>query len=131
MKMLSRAAVLLACAVLAACDAGEPARPLPGDLLVTLASPNATDGGMVVSITGPDAVGSVRAADPGNVVRARTQGTTTTVAVFGTLAPGPLVRIAVPDVRQAGSYTATVREAADLESALRPSLAGYTLTVGR
>ena len=131
MRTLLRAAPLLAAALLSACDAGEPAKPLPGELVVSLATPNPADGAMVVTITGPGAVGAVQAAAAGNVVRSRTQGATTSVAVFGAIAAGPLVRIAVPDVRQAEGYTATVREAADPANALRPSLAGYALTVSR
>jgi hypothetical protein len=131
MKTVVRAALLLSAVLLCACDAGEPATPLPGDLILTLATPNAADAAMVVSITGPDAVSAVQAAAPGAVVRARTQGTTTTVAVFGALAAGPLVRITVPDVRQARRYVATVREAADAQNASRASLAGYALTVSR
>ena len=130
MKTLPRAALLLAAALLAACDAGAPAKPLPGDLTVTLATPN-KDGALLVSITGPAAVGPVQAAAPGAVVRARTQGTTTTVAVFGTLAAGPLLRFSVPDVRQASQYRATVSEAADTQNASRASLAGYALAVSR
>ena len=130
MKTLPRAILVLAAALLAACDAGEPAKPLPGDLTVTLATPNA-DGALLVAVTGPGAVGAVQAAAPGAVVRTRTQGTTTTVAVFGTLAAGPLLRLSVPDVRQAKAYTATVREAADAQNAPRASLAGYALTVSR
>ena len=130
MKIVSRAALLLAAALLAACDAGAPAKPLPGDLTVSLATPN-VDGALVVAITGPDAVGAVQAAAPGTVVRVRTQGTTTTVAVFGAVAAGPLLRLTVSDVRQASRYAATVREAADEQNAPRASLAGYTLAVSR
>jgi hypothetical protein len=130
MKTLPRAALFLAAVLLSACggDGGTPAQPLPGDLTVSLATPNA-DGALLIAITGPDAVGAVQAAAPGTVVRAQTQGTTTTVAVFGTLAAGPLLRLTVPDTRQAGHYTATVREAADTQNALRGSLAGYALAV--
>ena len=131
MKMRSRAVLLMAAALLSACDAGEPATPLPGELTVSLATPNPADGAVLVSVTGPDAASSVQAAAAGNVVRSRTQGTTTIVAVFGTVAAGPLLRLSVPDVRQAKRYTATVAEAADLGNAVRPSLAGYALTVSR
>ena len=129
MKIVSSAALLLAAALLSACDAGEPAAALPGELVVSLATPNTADGALLIAISGPDAVSAVQPAAAGAVVRARTQGTTTNVAVFGALADGPLLRISVPDVRQAKRYTATVREAADPENAVRPSLAGYALTV--
>jgi hypothetical protein len=129
MKIVPPAAMLLAAALLSACDAGEPAAALPGELVVTLATPHPADGALLIAISGPDAVSSVQPAAAGAVVRARTQGTTTNVAVFGALADGPLLRISVPDVRQAKRYTATVREAADPENAVRPSLAGYALTV--
>jgi len=131
MQIRRCAALLAAAALLSACDAGEPATPLPGELTVTLATPNPADGAVLVAVTGPDAVSAVQAAAAGNVVRARTQGTTTTVAVFGTVAAGDLLRLSVPDVRQAQHYTATVTEAADLGNHLRPSLAGYALEVSR
>ena len=130
MKLLPRAALLLAAALLAACDAGEPAKPLHGDLTVSLATPN-TDAAMVIVITGPAAAGAVQPASPGIVVRAHPAGTTTTVAAFGTLDAGPLLRISVPDVRQAKQYAAVVREAADAQNAPRASLAGYALSVER
>ncbi|MFL5539723.1 MAG: hypothetical protein ACJ8J0_12060 [Longimicrobiaceae bacterium] len=133
MKLLPRAALLLAAALLPACAADEPATPQPGDLTVTLATQN-TDAAMIVAITGPGVVGAVQAVSPGAVARARTQGTTTTVAVLGAhdaLGAGPLLRISVPDVRQAKEYAAVVREAADLQNAPRASLAGYALTVER
>lgn len=130
MKLFPRAALLLAAALLPACDAGAPAKPQPGDLTVTLATPN-TDGAMVVTLTGPGVASAVQAAAPGAVVRSLTQGGTTTVAVFGTLGAGPLLRVTVPDVRQAKQYTAVVREAADAQNAPRESLAGYALTVER
>lgn len=136
MKLFTRVALLLAAALLPACgggDAGAPATPQPGDLTVTLATPN-TDAAMVISITGPGVVGAVQAVSPEAVVRTRTQGTTTTVALFaahGTLGAGPLLRLSVPDVRQAKQYAALVREAADLQNAQRASLAGYALEVDR
>jgi hypothetical protein len=130
MNIVPRAALLLTAALLSACDAGAPAKPLPGDLTVSLATPN-VDGAMVVSITGPGAAGAVQPAAPGTAVRVRTQGTTTTVAVFGAVAAGPLLRVSVPDVRQASRYAATVREAADEQNAPRASLAGYALAVSR
>jgi len=132
MKLFTRAALLLAAVLLPACgggDAGEPATPQPGDLTVTLATPN-TDGALLVFITGPG-VAAVQPAAPGVVVRSRTQGTATTVAVFGTLGAGPLLRVSVPDVRQAKQYAAVVREAADLQNAPRATLAGYALEVDR
>lgn len=131
MKIVSAAALLLAAALVSGCDAGEPATPQPGELTLTLSTPNPADGALLVAITGPGAVASVRSAVADGVVQSRTAGTTTTVAVFGTLAAGPLLRISVPDVRQAQRYAATVREAADAENHLRPSLAGYALAVGR
>ena len=131
MKIVSAAALVLAAVFASGCDAGEPATPQPGELVVSLATPGPADGAMLVTITGPDAVSLVQPAVADGVVRARIQGTTTTVAVFGTLMDGPLLRISVPDVRQAKRYTATVREAADSSNQLRASLAGYALTVSR
>src|SRR6266487_1063630 len=49
--------------------------------------------------------------------------------VVGNLANGAVVTLHVPDVGAAASYTANVLEVADRQDALRPSLAGYALTV--
>lgn len=131
MRPSFRAAIVACAALVGACDTAGPARPEPGDLTVTLSTPNATDHAMVLNVTGPEAPTAVEAATPDYVVHSRITGTTARVAVFGLLASGPVVRVSVPDVRRAREYTVTVQEAVDAGNTPRPTLAGYAATVKR
>lgn len=131
MTRITCAALLLAAALLSACDAGEPEQAAPGDLVVTLDTPGNSDRALLLTLSGPAAVTAVQGAAPSYVVHARTQGTTTRVAVFGAVADGPLLRVTVPDVRQAGRYTATLVESAGASNVPHADLTGYELTVSR
>lgn len=61
----------------------------------------------------------------------RVDGSTVVGVVIGPLANGAIIMLHVPDVSAAEAYTASVREVADLDDALRASLVGYVLTVTR
>lgn len=133
-----RLALVLAClagAPLAACgDAGGIAGPEgaePGVLTVSLTTPFPDDRAVLVSVTGPGEVGDVAAAGEGYTVHVRPSGTTFRAAVFGKISSGPLLTFAVPDVRRASAYRATVQEVVDPSSNVRPSGAGYSLAVLR
>jgi hypothetical protein len=131
MTRLSQAALLAAVALVAACDPGTSSKATPGDLTVTLDTPTANDRAMVVTLSGPAAPTAVQGAAAGYVVHSRAQGTTTRVAIFGVIGDGALLRVTVPDVRQAKQYTAMVTEAADANNNTHASLAGYALSVDR
>ncbi|HYH80203.1 MAG TPA: hypothetical protein VEX86_10405 [Longimicrobium sp.] len=133
MKTLTCSAALLAAALLAACgeSGGTPAQASPGVLTVSLAAPVAGDRALVIAITGPGQVSEVQPAVPGYTAFARTQGTGARVAVMGAIAAGPVLRITVPDVRQAKQYQAAVVDAADGGNTARASMAAYSLTVSR
>lgn len=131
MTRMTCAAVLLLGALLSACDANGPDKPVPGDLVVSLDTPGGADRALLLTVTGPAAPTAVVGAAPAYVVHARTQGTTTRVAVFGALADGALLRVTVPDVRQADRYTATLVESADAANVPRAGVAGYALTIAR
>jgi hypothetical protein len=124
------AVAALAVAFVAGCDDG-PSGPVPGELVVRLETPNATDRAVMLSITGPAAPSAVVAARAGDVVYSEAAGTTVKAAVFGRLASGDLLRLSVADVKQSRSYAVTVVEAADSTNALRASLSGYRATVVR
>jgi len=133
--MFTRSAPVLAAValLLAACrepGGGLAARATPGVLTVSLAAPVEGDRALVVSITGPGAVGDVQPA-PGYAAYTGMPGTATRVAVLGAIAAGPVLRFSVPDTRRAGEYRAAVVDAADEANVARGDLAGYTLTVSR
>lgn len=118
--------------LLAACsDTSGPPVPTPGDLTLKLALPASDDRAMLVTISGPEVIGAITAASPGYTVFGRPTGTTAKVAVFGTLAAGPVVKFAVPDVNKSASYTAVVTEVAGPANELRDQLAGYLVTVAK
>lgn len=129
-RRLATVALLAVTGLLAGCDKG-PSGPVPGELVIRLETPNATDRAVMISITGPVAPGAVSAARAGDVVYSETVGTTVKAAVFGRLASGDLLRLSVADVKQSRSYAATVVEAADSTNALRAVLSGYRATVVR
>ena len=109
----------------------QPTVPVavPGTLTVSLVTPFADDGAILLDITGPAPVTDVVAAAQGAVAHARSNGNATRVAVFGSLGGGALVRFSVPDVNAVQQYAAQVAEASDRASALRSSVTGYQLTV--
>ena len=101
----------------------------PGAVILRLTTPHADDGALVFTVSGPP-IDSAAAANASLLLfTRRTGGSTLVGVVVGAVANGAVVTLQVPDVRVAAAYTARVTEAADRENALRPSLAGYALTV--
>ena len=133
-RTLTRTAALCAAVVaIGSCgDAtgpGEPDVPTPGELRVQLASPAGRDGAVLLAITGPAAPTEVAGTQAGVLVHARAVGGGWTVALFGAVSAGEVLRLRVPDVRAAGAYQATVREVAGEDNALREDLGAYRLTI--
>lgn len=121
-------AVAAALALLVACGDGDDiSGPVPGTLVVSLATPHADDGAMLVRLTGPE-ITNVTAADANLYLYAVGTGPLTVVLV-GDLAAGDLLELRVPDVGDVGAYSATVLEVAARSNDLRASLGGYALTV--
>lgn len=101
----------------------------PGTLKVKLTTPNAgSDGAILFTVTGP-AVPLTTTAATGLRLFAQPLAATNHFAVTGSLPSGTIMTIEVPDVSRAGAYTATIQQVAATSYQLRPSLAGYTLTV--
>ncbi|MBC7790217.1 MAG: hypothetical protein H7Z74_09755 [Anaerolineae bacterium] len=123
-QAFSALAIASAC-TLAACgkDRG-PAAPKAGELTLNLTTPYADDGAILVAISGPQ-IGTVRAASSALAVHSRAVSGGVKVAVFGDIASGALLRIAVPDVSQPSKYSATVVEVSDRANALRSQSPGY------
>lgn len=134
-RILSTSIVLAALAAMAgtaACDDPvAPRQPVPGWILVTLATPADAEAGLVAEITGPALpLPSAVAGDPADArVFARVSGTTLRVGIFGELAGGVLFRFPVADTAGAASFTATLVEVAAPDYSLRQDLAGYGLSI--
>lgn len=104
---------LLALMVLAAACGDSGQNPSgAGDLLVSYYAGTADAGAMVLVITGGP-VENVSAVGNQAVSFASPYPTTTRVVVIGEATTGDLLRIRVPDVGQAASYTVRVEQVAD------------------
>lgn len=131
--MMYRRSLVPAALLLAACggDTTGPPQPTPGTLTVTLAAPaGAVPGAVVLTLTGPGAITSVAGVGGSYRVysRALAAGDGVKAAVFGTLAPGAVLRFHVPDTGDADEYAATLVEVAGVDNAVEPT-AGYGLTI--
>ena len=102
----------------------------PGTLAVRLTTPHGDDGAMTFQVNGPS-IESASVNGSLQLFTLRVNDSTLVGAVIGTLANGAIITLHVPDGSVAAAYTATLREVADREDALRASLAGYALTVTR
>ena len=126
------AGALLGLSLAACSEASGPPVPKPGDLTLKLSLPSSSDDrAMIVSISGPEAIGTIASASPSYTVFGRANGTTAKVAVFGTLTSGAMVKFAVPDINRVAEYTGLVTEVSGPANELRSQLAGYSVTVGK
>lgn len=103
--------------------------PRAGTLLLRLTTPRADDGALVFEVSGPPIDSALAANASLRLFTRRVDGVTVVGAVVGAVANGALVTLHVPDVGAAAGYTATVREVANRQDALRATLTGYALTV--
>ena len=105
--------------------------PVPGTLRVQLVTPNSgADSAMVLTISGPQGLTS---ATPGPGLQMFGQplgGATTKFALVGQLNNGAtLLTIGVTDVGRSSRYSTSVNQVAAPNYVLRPSLAGYALSI--
>jgi hypothetical protein len=99
-----------------------------GTLTLRLTTPHVDDGAMTFTVSGGP-IDSAVAVNASLRLFTRRGGETLNGAVVGALVNGAVITVYVPDAGAAARYTATVLEVADRQDALRPSLAGYTITV--
>ena len=118
----------LVLAATVACGSDSTTGPTAGTLTVSLTTPNADDGAILLTVSGPDMT-QIAVEDTSLYVRYAQDGTTVTAVLVGDLLGGPLVTFHVPDVDAASSYSATITQVADRSNVLRGSLTGYALTV--
>jgi hypothetical protein len=129
MRTLKILGILTAGVVLANCGGGggEPG-PVKGFLDVTLNTPNADDGAILLKVQGGEidsVVGGAMAQYGGYTI----QPSFTRIVVAGNITDGIVARVQVPDINNAGAYSATVEQVAVRNSSTTRSTAGYTLTV--
>ena len=134
MRAIHRCALLLAGTVLLGTCGDSPTAPVapePGTLVATLQGARPGDGGLVIRVRGPGAIGTLTPGSASYVLHARAAGDSARAALFGQLANGPLFQISVPDVHRLADYRASVVEVSDATNALREDVSSCTLTFAR
>ena len=132
--MNARPVVLaLLCAALAG-GCGSPEGPVAGELEVRLTTPNSDDRAVLFLLRGTQTAVSAPSGSSYRVLQSPLRTDTLRVLVIapqgGHLAAGTLVRVVVPDTRQAGSYSAVPLDVASTTYAARAvPFTGYQLAV--
>ena len=121
-------AAAIAFALTAGCsDSQEP--PKPGVATVSLVTPNADDGAISLTITGPG-ISDVQPASSTYLAYSRgVSSSEARVIVLGDLSPGVLATVEVADVNHLDQYSAQVLEVASRADAARASTSGYRITL--
>ncbi len=134
MSGLLRAAtgIFIAGALFAACHDTTTTVDKPGEFVVSLTTPFADDGAVLVALYGlPPAAVDVTGDDRSLVVYSVRIADTLKVAVFGRITSGPLVRIGPLDGSAVLLIAARVEDAASQANAPRASLSGYGVELRR
>jgi hypothetical protein len=128
LRPVGLAAIAALTAGTVACGDNPPAAPRPGQLEITLETPNVGDGALLFFIQGAelDSVESLGL----DLRSSPLSATARRVVVAGALVSGPVARVWVPDVGQAGRYRATVEQVADAATYALRDTTGYRLIIG-
>ena len=130
MKSIGETLALLALASALACgNESAPATPMPtsGAAAASLVTPNADDGAILVSLTGPG-ITSVQSTSSAYFVQSRVvSASEVRLLVVGNVSAGVVATIVVPDVRRIGEYSGSVLEVASRGDQVRNSVAGYAI----
>ena len=105
---------------------GGDAGPRGGELEVRFTTPNGDDGAVLLTVTG-GRVDALQA--PGYTVYSATVAGETRAVVAGRIAAGVLLRVQVPDLRQAADYAVTLDQVARLGTYESRAVGGYTLVI--
>ena len=110
-------------------SSGNGSGPVPGFLTLTLSTPNANDGAVLLKVQGgaiDSVVGGAMVASGSYVINP----TFTRVVAAGTIVDGIIARIHVPDVGLAASYSATVEQASIRTAPFtQQNLSGYSIAI--
>lgn len=110
-----------------ACGGDSGTGTTTGTAAVSLATPNADDGAVLVTLTGPGVSNPQAGSSAYDVYFRVVSADELRVLVIGDLSNGVLVTVGVGAVGSIGQYSGTVVEVASRTDVLRVSLAGYSL----
>lgn len=134
--MKPRSSALVALAVIVGACGGDSSnggtgppvdRTNPGFVSVRLATPNADDGAVLLTLSG--GVADSLAASVGEMFFTQTGTNTFRIIVAGPLANGTIARFWMPDRRNVAQYLATLEQAAVRGTYEQQDIAGYSLTI--
>ena len=123
--------VALAAALVAFACSSSPSGPQPGTLLVKLQDPNAGDGAILFTISGPTPVTNVQAGAGDTLWTTDFSSTVSHVILTGGIGSGVILKFDVPDVNVSGSYIVAVNQAASSSDYSLRSLTNYVAFVSR
>ena len=119
--------LLLAIAVALACDKTPEEPATPGTAVVSFATPNEDDGGLLLTLRGPGLT-AVRSSSSEYVVYWRLVGPEEArVMVLGDILPGPLFTVELAAANRLDEYAASIDQVATRNDALRGGASGYEL----
>ena len=122
------ACALLLCGSAIACDDGLTGAPEPGTAVLSIDTPALDDAAILVRLTGPG-LSNVQPVSSGDVLAWRlVSDTEISAVVVGSITSGPLLTLAVSDLRRLSEYAATTTQVADRSGEPRASLIGYSLS---
>ncbi len=110
-----------------ACGSDKGTNPGPGIATVSLATPNADDGAVLVTLTGAGVSNPQPGSSGYRMYFRLVSADEVRVLLVGDLSAGILLSVSVGDINSIGNYAGTVVEVASRTDALRTSLAGYSL----
>lgn len=105
----------------------DPVGPVAGDLTVSYVGPSQTDGAILLLVTG--SVTAVKSAGAYQVASAAAGPTATRVVITGPIVTGDIIKLTVPDVNAAASYSARFEAVADRNTFALGDLSSYSATV--
>jgi hypothetical protein len=107
---------------------GGSTGPKAGTATVSLVTPNADDGAVLLTLTGPGLANAQTASSSYQVYWRAVSASEVRAIVVGNLTAGALLTVSVDDVGKIGQYGGTVVDAASSADVSRASLAGYRVT---
>jgi len=103
--------------------------PPPGSGIVSLATPNANDGALRLTVHGP-ALSTLQVSSSSNLFYTRmASDSEARVIVIGNVTAGPLLTFKIATGQPVSAYSATLEQVASRSDSLRVSLSGYALTI--
>jgi len=111
-----------------ACGSDSGTNPGPGTATVSLTTPNADDGAVLVTLTGPGVSNPQPGSSAYRLYFRVVSADELRVMVVGDLSAGVLLTLGVGEVTSIGQYSGTFVEVASQTDVLRATLTGYSLT---